>query len=159
MSSGIYQIRNLQNGHLYVGSAADLSKRKYDHFYKLERGNHTNAHLQAAYYRYGSDSFVFEILEHCDKASLVGREQDYINSLNPAYNIRLIAHSNLGLRHTDDARRKIGDASRGKPFSGIPNRVITEEMKAKISASQKGRKFTDEHRRKLSEARRRNLGK
>ena len=36
MKSGIYKIRNLVNGKIYVGSAVDFDKRKREHFNLLK---------------------------------------------------------------------------------------------------------------------------
>jgi len=45
---------------------------------------------------------------------------------------------------TEEQKRKISEAHKGKRF--------TEEHKRKLSEAHKGRKFTEEHKRKLSEA-------
>jgi group I intron endonuclease len=45
-----------------------------------------------------------EILEYCDKELVVEREQYYINTLKPRYNILNIAGSSLGFRHSETTR-------------------------------------------------------
>ena len=92
--SGIYQIRNLVNGKIYVGSSINLRKRLKDHFRDLRNNRHVNQHLQKAYNKYGLDKFVFEVLEYVEKDMLLEREQYYIDTLNvvnEGYNIRPIA--------------------------------------------------------------------
>jgi len=79
MNSGIYQIRNLTTGRLYIGSAKDFSKRKYEHFRKLKTSKHTNSHLQASYNKHGLDCFVFEIVEHTNLDNLLIQEQYYLD--------------------------------------------------------------------------------
>ena len=92
--SGIYQIRNLVNGKVYVGSAVNLRARMQSHFGELKNNKHNNRHLQRAYDKYGLDKFVFEVLEYVEKDMLLEREQYYIDTLNvvnEGYNICPIA--------------------------------------------------------------------
>ena len=60
---GIYIIRHIESGKVYVGSASNISKRWHRHRKDLRLGRHPNKHLQAAWTMYGEDAFVFEILE------------------------------------------------------------------------------------------------
>jgi group I intron endonuclease len=46
--------------------------------------------------KYGYSNFSLEILEYCDKKNLLEREQYYLDSLNPTYNICKLAESSLG---------------------------------------------------------------
>ena len=64
--SGIYQIRNFINGKIYIGSAVNLYRRKYEHLYDLSSSTHHNIHLQRAFDKYGEQNFVFEIIEFCE---------------------------------------------------------------------------------------------
>lgn len=61
--SGIYQIRNLINNKIYVGSAFDLGRRIKAHLKSLKHKTHHNIHLQDSFNKYGEENFVFEILE------------------------------------------------------------------------------------------------
>lgn len=61
--SGIYQIRNLNNGKVYVGSAKRFKSRYAHHLASLRKGTHHNKHLQGAFNLEGTDSFIFEVLE------------------------------------------------------------------------------------------------
>jgi len=46
---GIYCIKNLENGKVYIGSSKDCYHRvRSQHFDKLQRGDHNNPHLQAS---------------------------------------------------------------------------------------------------------------
>ena len=42
---------------------------------------------------YGYSNFSLEILEYCDKSTLIEREQYYMNLLHPKYNILRTADS------------------------------------------------------------------
>ncbi len=43
-ASGIYAIRNVLNGKVYVGSAVNLKKRQIQHWADLVAGRHFNRH-------------------------------------------------------------------------------------------------------------------
>lgn len=61
--SGIYQIRNLVNGKVYIGSACRLNSRKSDHLRSLQRGNHVNQKLQRAWNKYGPSAFESALMQ------------------------------------------------------------------------------------------------
>lgn len=60
---GIYQIRNIQNGKVYIGSTICFKRRYSQHESKLKKGTHFNKHLLSAWNKYGSAQFLFEVLE------------------------------------------------------------------------------------------------
>lgn len=144
--SGIYQIQNRTNGHRYVGSTVNLRKRWLGHLGGLRRQRHRNRHLQGAFNRYGEDAFVFSVLEYVQESdNLIGREQHYLDTVKPEYNMEPVAGSPLGVRRSLETRRKMGEAQRGRPCSA--------ETRSKISESLKGRNrepLSEEWRRKLS---------
>ena len=63
--SGIYQIRNLINNKIYVGSAVNLKKRFNTHLYQLKTNIHENYKLQRDFDKYGEQNFIFEVIEFC----------------------------------------------------------------------------------------------
>ena len=77
-NSGIYSITNLINNKRYIGSSVNLSSRKAQHWYCLNSNIGINSHLQNAWNKYGSENFVFEILENCPQNLLILREKFYI---------------------------------------------------------------------------------
>lgn len=85
--TGIYKIENKTNGRFYIGSSNHILKRWNSHRRTLEKGTHHNYMLQNAWNKYGSESFLFEVLEKCDRAVKFEREQHYIDTLKPSYNI------------------------------------------------------------------------
>lgn len=61
--SGIYRIRNLITGKIYIGQTTmHFIKRYWHHQWKLSNCSHDNKHLQAAQLKYGEENFVFEVL-------------------------------------------------------------------------------------------------
>jgi group I intron endonuclease len=84
INSGIYQIRNLVNGKVYIGSTIDFSKRWIRHKKEALGKYHRNKHFQSAILKYGIETFVFEIIETVDnKNMLFIKEQFYIDSIKP----------------------------------------------------------------------------
>jgi len=141
--SGVYQITNTANGKRYIGSAVNLSKRKYSHFSMLENGIHPNSHFQSAYNKYGVGAFVFEKLQEVPSNWLIVVEQLFLDWLQPEYNTRKVAHSNLGVKHTKESRHNMGMSKIG--------RRLSEETKNKISKAHIGKKHSIETRRKMRE--------
>lgn len=162
MISGIYQIKNQVNGNRYIGSAVNLKQRWAVHLSTLRHNTHNNLHLQAAFNKYGESAFAFSVLESVgDTLQLIPREQHYLDTLLPEYNISQVAGSPLGYQHTKEARRKMSEMQRGRTRSEETCRKISEvhrgkhvsaETRHKISMALKGRVLSDEHCRKMSEA-------
>ena len=97
----IYKIRNKTNNKFYLGSSKNFSHRKCEHKRDLSLSKHHSPRLQKAWNKYGSENFVFEVVEEFPKDSsdklLLEREQYWIDALNPCndligYNISPNAH-------------------------------------------------------------------
>lgn len=84
--SGIYQILNTKNNKCYIGSSKNIYQRLMKHRYELNRQIHFNPYLQNAYNK-DMSFFSVLILEKCEISILLKREQYYINTINPEYNI------------------------------------------------------------------------
>lgn len=82
--SGIYFIKNKNNGKVYVGSSVDITKRWIDHKYKLKLGIHINKHLQASWKKHGAHNFLFIVekdLTGQTEEQILAEEQTYIDRL------------------------------------------------------------------------------
>lgn len=145
-TAGIYEIVNTVNGKRYVGSAINLARRFCEHRRTLKAGNHSNAKLQAAWGKYGAESFAFSVLRLCLPGECVRLEQVEIDGTKPAYNIAPIAGSVLGLKKTQEQIQKTVAHNTGRPLS--------LEHRAKLSAALVGRKLPAETIEKLSAAKR-----
>lgn len=160
--SGIYQIKNIVNNHLYIGSAINVKNRKSKHFSDLKKNKHHSIHLQRAYNLYNENNFGFYILEYVEDASkLIEREQYYIDNLKPQYNICKVAGSSLGKKHSEETKKKMSELKKGK-YSGEKNpnygKICSDENKKKKSEIKKGknnpmygRKHSEETRKKMSQ--------
>jgi hypothetical protein len=103
---GIYIWINLINGKSYVGSAWDLSNRFKQYFRKsfLEQEIKKNrSKIYRALLRYGYSAFKLEILEYCEKDIIITREQYYLDTISPEYNILKVARSLLGFKHSPES--------------------------------------------------------
>ncbi len=84
---GIYKIINLINNKFYIGSSKNLRVRLWKHRALLRHNKHYNPHLQNSWNKYGEDNFDYCIVETCDEEHQYEKEQFYINTLHPEYNI------------------------------------------------------------------------
>lgn len=146
IKSSIYKIRNKINGKLYIGSAVKISLRWARHRCDLNLNRHQNRLLQRAWNKYGVDAFIFEIIEVVEPAKLIEREQFWLDWLKPIYNLTPTAGNSLGVKHTEETRKRMS----------LAKQQMTEKTKKKISEINKGRKHTDEHKAKISKG---NIGR
>lgn len=172
--SGIYVIRNTTNNKIYVGSAVNLQNRFWIHFSRLRANNHVNRHLQASFNKNGENSFTFNLLEIVeDKDKLINREQHYIDTLQPHYNIAREAGRPPNIEWTEERRIKHKETMRNREMSDETKAKIRDALDRgrvnylakpyeeravnhkKIGDALRGRKLSEEHRRKCSLA---NLG-
>lgn len=97
----IYQIRNLENNKIYIGSTKNFNKRKLRHIRDLKKGSHHCIYLQRAYNKSFLENFIFEILEECLETELFNKEQFWIDKLNPEYNIGGVGGGDNYTNHPD----------------------------------------------------------
>lgn len=61
--SGVFQIKNLANGKVLLGSSLNLEGPLHKHRFMLRVNSHPNKELLKDWNELGSDQFTFEILE------------------------------------------------------------------------------------------------
>jgi len=148
MQSGVYIIRNTISGKFYVGSSAVVHERCEQHFYSLSLGTHHNKHLQAAYVKYGERAFVFEVLEHCDEATMYEREQYYLDTLQAVE-----LGYNIAREVLVPPREPLSVEAREKIRVAMTGRTISAETRARMSASRRARgPQTEQQKNRASEA-------
>jgi hypothetical protein len=59
---GVFQIKNISNGKMYIGSSNNLDLIWNSDKFKLEMGGHKNPGLQEDWKKFGADKFAFEVL-------------------------------------------------------------------------------------------------
>lgn len=60
---GIYQVKNLANGKIYVGRATDLNGRLNSERFQLKNSMHMNRELQKEFNDLGEEKFAFEVVD------------------------------------------------------------------------------------------------
>ena len=65
--SGVFQVKNLANGKVLLGSSLNLDGSLNKHRFMLKIGSHTNKALQADWNEFGAQQFVFEVLEEVQR--------------------------------------------------------------------------------------------
>jgi group I intron endonuclease len=144
--SGVYKITNTANGKCYIGVSKNVNMRLETHKRWLKYNCHPNKHLQNSYNKHGENYFKFEVLEYCSIEELDEKEKyyiDYYDSLQHGFNNRHGGYDNF--EWPEEVRRKISESNKGK--------VITLEHREKIRKKLKGFKHSEETRKKLSELR------
>lgn len=163
MKNVIYQIRNVVNGKIYIGSAVDSKIRFEKHRRQLRKNKHHCAHLQASWNKHGEDCFKFEIVEQVT-GDLLEAEQRWIDQHygnGKCYNTAKFAgapmrgrthskdtlallkevspkgeaHYRYGKPLDEETRKKIGDTQRGVPKAA--GRTMSAEGRANIAAAAK----------------------
>jgi len=142
MNSGIYVIKNKNNGKLYVGSSCNLKNRFSQHLNLLQSNKH-NAKLQNSFNKHGEKLFSFEVIEYVEgKQLLIEREQYWINTLDTfklGYNMSPTAGSTKGFRghkHSRESKLKMSLCKIGNLHN--KGSVYSEEHRRNISNSLKG---------------------
>lgn len=141
----IYSINNTSTNQSYVGSTINFHRRISTHLRILRRNCHHSPYLQNSFNKYGEQSFVFSVLEILDDPNkLISKEQYWIDTLQPEFNVLKVANSHLGARRTREVCEKISRALTGKKLSN--------ETKQKIRICNLGKRHTLETRNKISES-------
>jgi GIY-YIG catalytic domain/NUMOD1 domain len=93
----------LLTGQKYCGSSCDIGRRFIQH---LNLSN-KSTYISRALALHGPENFDFSILEYCRKEILLEREQHYLDSIQPEYNILKKAGSPLGIKQSEESKEKI----------------------------------------------------
>ena len=144
MDSGIYIIKNVANGKVYIGQSRHLANRHYSHFHALELGKHFNKHLQRSYDYYGAESFMFSVLEECEIDDLDEREKYWIaryDSMNVDKGYNNEGGGNVGKEVSERTR----EAKRGKNNPNFGKHASAEtRLKQRMSSIGKNSPLTAE---------------
>lgn len=172
----IYKIINLINNKFYVGSTNNHYERFRVHRNRLRGNKHHSKHLQAAWNKYGEESFVFHVIEEIVDASLlraaedvwlsewVGKEQCYNTSRysdSPMRGLPKEQTPMYGKNHSDETKQLIRDARliQDDPRTGKTHSEETKERirKAKLANPSRawlGKTRDEETRKKIGDTQR-----
>ena len=79
---GIYKITNIHTGQCYIGQSVDLRNRLRDHIKAGLGIGSSNNRFYSEMKSIGPESFMYEIVEECDRSKLNERERYWINFYN-----------------------------------------------------------------------------
>lgn len=135
------------NGKIYIGQTCQTANNRW----KSGKGYKNNAYFYNAILKYGWDNFTHEIIS----SDLLLFEANwlekyliqYYNSTNPefGFNITKGGDGCLGVKQTDEVKKRISEANKGKKFS--------KEHREKISKSLIGKTASEEVINKMRESR------
>ena len=134
---GVYKIVNVVNGKFYIGSLVDIENRWKSHIHELNLNQHNNSHLQNAWNKYGAENFRLEVVEITDINTVRERETFYLKNTNCTnadigYNILDNANIGLGVKSSDEVRKKLSNSCRGEK-NGHYGKCHSNETKERIS--------------------------
>ena len=171
LNSGVYRIV-IGGKHIYIGSSAHLSRRKYQHLYTLRNGVHHNVYMQNAWNKHLD--IEFEVLEHCGVDEVIALEQRYLDEVfgqKQCMNTLPTAGSRFGFPHSDETRKKMSDTALCHEWTDAEKERLrykrspetiekmklaqqnkTSEWKERLSESGMGHAVSAETRFKISES-------
>lgn len=126
--SGVYVIKNITDGKMYIGETKNIGERWAGHFGALFHGIHQNNHLQRAWDKHGCTNFEFDIVELCEEWELRIKENHWVLTMNT--NLREFGYN---IRNTENSVK----------------RGMDQETRDKVSKTSKGRKLSASARKKV----------
>lgn len=149
----IYKIVNKENKKFYIGSTTEYHRRSKEHLYYLRNNMHYNIYLQEDYNKYGEDAFEFQIIEIVgNKEELLGKEQYYLDTLKPNYNILIIADRPTGVKRRPETIEKVRQANLGLVHPEWRNKIKSEAQGGDNHWTKKRiNPFSDKSKKKMSD--------
>lgn len=136
--SGVYKWTNLTNGKSYVGSSVNLSRRLAQYYnINILTKYRDNSRIHKGILKYGYSNFKLDILEYCDRKDTINREQYYMDTFKPEYNILKFAGSNIGFVHSSETiekirMKKLGSKHTIETLAKMMGRTHSEATKSQI---------------------------
>ena len=129
--SGVYKITNTITGDFYIGSSKNVKQRWAHHKCQSSWNKQTNNPMYQDFQKYGTNKFVFEILEEVEIEKLKETEQQYIEKMQPTYN---------------QMNAKGWDIIRYKEHYKVYRKEHKNKMKEYMKEYQKTEKYQESHR-------------
>lgn len=142
---GIYIIKNIKNGKVYVGQTKQkFQKRYWHHAWKLKENSHDNKYLQNAYNKYGKDNFVFYVEKIVDKTEELDKYEIEIiekyKNKNLCYNILSGGQGLSGYKRTEEQKRIVGEKNRINMTGKKPSKQTLEKRSLSLKGNRNGEK-------------------
>ena len=121
---GVYAIRNVVNGKMYIGSTTNSFMERWQcHKKRLRHGEHHSPHLQSSWERYGEKNFSFEIIEITSPERAKEREGYYIHfykTLDPNYGYNVAeVDLNGNTKTSESTKKKLSTACKKQWETGV----------------------------------------
>lgn len=155
----IYKATNKINGKSYIGFDSHWPKRIKQHKFSSKKDRQI---FYDAIRKYGWDNFEWQVLyQSKDKDYIWKVMENYFiveyrtfvgfDDCN-GYNMTLGGDGRNGYHHSDNAKKKLSELSKGRIFSEETRKKISKALKGR-TGSFKGKTFSEEHKNKISLAR------
>jgi len=141
---GIYKVTS-PVGRVYIGQSTDIDYR-FSCYKRLKCK--PQLRIYNSFIKYGVDNHVFEILEECSADSLNERERHW----QDFYNVLGKEGLNCLLVSTESLQKVLSDEMKSRISNSLTGFRHTDESKTKISKGLTGRPVSEETRRKISES-------
>lgn len=144
MKGVIYCYHCISTGKKYIGQTINEKQRKRQHTNLCKKG--IDNKFYRAVRKYGWNNFIYGIIDYYNGGILNEQEVYYIETYDTyknGYNSTLGGEGMRGFTHSENTRKKLSKAHKG--------RVPTEEQRRKIGEASKGRIHSEETRKKISE--------
>lgn len=155
----LYLVENTINNKVYIGITAEgVHKRKTKHLNKAKNGSDVVFHR--AIRKHGQNAFIWTALKCFNTREEAAQEEIYWIAQLKDYNIKIYnmtvgGDGTVGFHHTEEAKRKTGEANKGK-LSGNNNPQYGK--RGKLSPNW-GRKRSEKSKDKMRGANNPNYGK
>lgn len=123
---GIYCIKNIINGKIYIGKSKNIYKRIHQHLYDLRnnRIKNENSYLLRSWYKYGNENFEYFVLEFLEENENLVKERELywmnkLNSLNREFGYNLRQDSSTNMITNVETSLKISNRLKDEWKSGI----------------------------------------
>jgi len=63
---GVFQIKNLENGKIFIGRGMNVQGKLNSAKFQLEQGSHPNREMQNDFKQFGAENFSFEVVDYLD---------------------------------------------------------------------------------------------
>lgn len=141
MGLGVYMIRCLATGKVYIGSSENVANRLDKHIYLLRRGCHHSRRLQRAWDKYGPQAFDCDLVDPVyDLTRLREAEQFWINrydSYRNGYNGT--THTGQGSTIPAEVKAKMSVSAQKVGTGPLLRRKRSEAARAQHAAGKLGR--------------------
>ena len=139
---GIYKITNTITGDFYIGSSKDINRRWTEHKRQSTWNRCPNSPLYKDMQKYGTDSFVFEVIEEVEESFLKEKEQQFIETLNPIYNNRNASGWNI--ERYKESQKEYEKTEKRKESNRKANNKYQKSDKGKDSHRKSNNKYNNQ---------------